>query len=294
MSEGGEGSFPTPQKEFLKTLVGKKLVKVALGGNQDNGLDFKSVRVVGRHLREIDDEIPEKGLPFAVKDHFQKLGYNIEPQFQADEDKKILEKNPVLVVATHPYLMDPVNLIGSLPESRKDTSVVGNTAFQSLGDNFSDHVIPIYRSGNNYHVEGRALLWRKYGLPQEEHTFYEAGKLNKQSIDMAAQRINEGGIVIFLPDGSTEGKEWYPGVGELVKQIGRDDARVVFAVAEKPRMRDYVRASSKVARYLPPATSHVFYSQPHLIEEFASSGDKRQAITQNLKQTYESFVQVAV
>ena len=163
-----------------------------------------------------------------------------------------------------------------------------------MGDTFSKHVIPIYRAGNDYQVEGRALLWRKYGIPQEEHALFEAGRLNRQSLNTAAQKINAGGIVIMLPDGSTEGKEWYNGVGDIVRQINRDDAQVVFAVTEKPRMRDYARASSTVASYMPPTTTNVSFSDPHSVGEYNSFGDTRKVITQNLKQAYESFAQLAV
>lgn len=293
MSEGGETNSLANTPESLKTRVGRRLLRMAIGGNQENGLDFKSIRVVRGHLKDIDDQIPLKGLPNAIKEHFQKLGYNIEPQYQEDRTREVLEKSPALVVANHPFLMDPVNLIASLPEARRDVSVIGNTAFQTLGDNFAQHVIPVYRSGNDYQVEGRALLWRKYGIPQEEHALFEAGRLNRQSINTAAQKINEGGLVILFPDGSTEGKEWYSGVGELVKQIDRDDAQIVFAATEKPRYRDYMRVSSKVASIMNPTTTNVTYSAPHGVEEF-DVGGTRQLITQNLKASYDSFAKLAV
>ncbi len=294
MSEDGEGSLPIQPHDSLKTRLGRNLLRVAIGGNQDNGLDFKSVRIVGKHLREIDDQIPDKGLPLALKEHFQRLRYNVEPQYQAAESKDALERCPALVIATHPSLMDPVNLIASLPEVRKDMSIVGNTVFQTLGDNFSQHVIPIYRAGNSYRVEGKALLWRKYGIPQEEHALLEAGRLNKESLRVGAEKINEGGLVLFLPDGSTEGKEWYNGIGELVKQIVREDARIVFAATEKPRIRDYGRIFSTVAGYMPPTTTHVAFSEPHSVEEYAPNDVNKRIITQNLKQSYEFFAQHAV
>lgn len=294
MSEGGETHSQVDAPENLKTRIGRKLVRVAMGGHQENGLDFKSVRVFGGHLKDIDEQIPEKGLPGAIKEHFQELGYRIEPQYQEERTRDILAQRPVLVVATHPSSLDSVRILGSLPESRSDVFFVATSPFQTLGEHFSEHVIPIYRSGDKYHATGKALLWRKYGIPQQERTFLEAAKLNVESLKTAAQKVNEGNLVVVFPDGPMEGKEWFDGVGELVKRLDNNDARIVFATTEKPGYKDYIRISSKVAGILNPTTSHVTYSAPHGLEEFGDANTNRQLITQNLRASYDSFTQLVV
>lgn len=293
MAEAGEIN-PQPQVEGSRVKkIFRKVWHVAFRGRQDNGVDLQALPFVGRQIAELDSQVAVKGMPLAIKEHFQKWGINISPEY-SQETLETLKNDPILLVATHPQLTDVVGIMGALPKERNDVYLVGNSLYSNAGENLSAHLIPIYGVANQKTNNLRSRLWRETGFEQPPPSLIQAARLNIESLRVARQRVNEGGLVVIFPDGSKEaGGEWFNGVGEIVRQLkDNPQIKIVFATAQGSKSRDKLRFFPKAAQLLGQTDLRIKFSQPHSIDEYQSAQSTKQSITQQLRSQYDSFSKI--
>lgn len=252
--------------------------------------DLTALPIFGPTIVEFDNKIAEKGLALAVKESSQKLGINIVPEYTNDT-LETLGAEPVLLVATHPQIVDVAGVIGALPTERRDIFLLGNSAYLGAGKNAIEHLIPIYGVAYQQTRNLRSRLWRKTGFEAPPPSPMRAARLNVESLRIASQRIKEGSLVLVFPDGSKEeGGEWFNGVGELVRSLrGSSATKVVFASVTGSKSRDKFRFFPKGAQLLGQTQMVVKFSDPHSINEYLTDQSTKQSITQQLRNQYEVF-----
>jgi hypothetical protein len=259
-------------------------------GNPDSG---SLLRLLKNHVVAVDASIPSIGMPRAINEAFQSSRINILPSY-SEGSEEALSTNPVLIVATHPHLLnDTFGIVGAIPKDRHDVSVTSHAMHMGLGKNITSHIIPIYgvdqQVTNNMRERlRRSLLASKtQQLPQ-----LDSARKNLESIGIAASRLDEGGIVVIFPEGSgEEGAEWLSGIGEIVKKIENPETKVVYATTDGNEWRNRARVySSKARRLLGSTDLHVRFSQPHPISEFKDI-ESRKEVTQILRAQYDEFNQ---
>lgn len=205
--------------------------------------------------------------------------------------REVLEKDPVLLVATHPRLVDVAGVIGALPPERKDVFILGNSLYLGLGENAAQHVIPVYGVVQQHTENVRSRLWRQTGFEPQPPPRLETARLNIKSLKTAIQKIENGAMVVVFPDGSREEDgSWFTGVGELVKSLkGHPQAKIVLAMAKGGRTRDNFRFFPKASQVLGQTDIKVKFSEPHKVDEYLPDQNTRQSITQQLRNQYYSF-----
>ncbi len=263
------------------------------GENQP--IDSQSLlRFIKTHVQEVNINAKQNGLPAAVKEQLQKVGINVVPDYSPDA-KLSLINDPVLVVATHPHLINDIfGILSSIPSERRDVHVTGHAMHLKLGGEIANQIIPIYNVNDQPTNNLREMIRRKLlgrDRPIEALTKYESAKANVRSLQNAASIVNEGGMVIVFPDGSQEnGAEWMTGVGKLVQDIHNPDAKVIFAKTQGGEWRNRARVfSSKTKKFLGGADLRVGFSEPHSISEYSGKSQSKQNITGNLRSQYDKF-----
>lgn len=288
MPEANE-SAPKPGKESKIDSTVKKAWSFVIKHKPDQTPDLTSIPILGPKIVEFDNQIPIKGLPLVVKESFEKYGVRISAEFSQSTTEEVLTKNPVLLVATHPQIIDVAAVLGALPAARRDVFLLGNSLYLGSGENARAHLIPIYGVANQTTRNLRSRLWRSTGFEPSPPPLMQSARLNLASLRVASQKIKQGGLVVIFPDGSKEaGGKWFNGVGELVKNMKENNnARIVFASVSGSRSRDKFRFLPKAANLLGEAEIRVRFSEPHLISEYLA--DSRESITQRLRDQYDLF-----
>lgn len=265
MSEVGEGNIESGSiLSFLKDQVGK-----------------------------VDASVATNGLPFALNEAFQSSRINILPEY-TEETHGVLSKDPVLLVATHPHLLnDTFGIVGAVPPQRKDVFVTSHSMHLGLGENIAAHLIPIYDVDRQPTNNMRERLRRAFLAKDTQYNpQLHSARKNLESIDIAKTRVDEGAVVLIFPEGSgEEGADWFSGIGEIVKRVTNPDSKVIYATTTGNEWRNRARVfSSKARKLLGETDLHVRFSQPRSISEF--QGDiTRKEITQKLRQQYHEFNQ---
>lgn len=288
MPEANE-SAPKPGKESKIDSVVKKAWSFVIKHKADQTPDLTSIPILGPKIAEFDNLIPTKGLPLAVKESFEKYGVRISAEFSQQTTEEVLTNNPVLLVATHPQIIDVAAVLGALPATRRDVFLLGNSLYLGSGENAREHLIPIYGVANQTTKNLRSRLWRSTGFEPSPPRPLQSARLNLASLRTASQRIKEGGLVVVFPDGSKEaGGKWFNGVGELVKSLKENhNVRVVFASVSGSRSRDKFRLLPKAANLLGETEIRTRFSEPHLTSEYLTNS--RESITQRLRDQCDLF-----
>ena len=251
---------------------------------------FQRVPIFGSHLVDIDREVPQKGLPLAVKDHFKDLGIHIVAE-QSPTTVAYLEKEPVLLIATHPDLLSGVlGVTGSLPEARKDVFVTSDVLLSGVERNIEEHLIPIHGVAHGRLMQ---MAGDKYTTHHEKLSPMQMGKANVESLKIAAEKIKEGGIVVIFPDADDRqhNGEWSNGVADIIARTADvPDAKVIFATTKGNKWRNHARvASSKARGMLGPSEIRVRYSSPNAMAAFQFEDGSRKSVTEFLKKQYDQF-----
>lgn len=258
-------------------------------------VDYRDYKLVGGKVAAIDQRVGDQGFIGAIHSFFEERGIHINP-VMSEQTMEVLSSKPTVVIATHPDMgADPLAIIGAIPAERKDVSVLVGEWADRIGENVSEHVIPVYgtveQPTNN---RGIALL-RKVAVPYlklgNNLSTGDLGREHVKTITTAKERINAGGLVVIFPEGpGGRDSEWKNGVGDIVARSNNADLNVVFARSvpnEKWKNRARL-ATPKFAKALGSTTLTVDFSEPHSVAEYL--GSRKHEVTQILKNQYEGFV----
>jgi hypothetical protein len=274
MSESGEGN---PQDQAQQKV------------------DYRDYKFLGGKVAAIDQRVGEQGFVGAIQSIFDERGIHINPNM-SEATSEVLSKKPTVIIATHPELgADQLAIIGALPKDRKDVSAVASVLTDRIGENTSDHILPIYgvidQPTNSFARTIARKGLRGYLKMDDNRSKFDKGRDNVRSMTDAKDRINSGGIVVIFPEGAGgKDAEWQNGVGDIVVRSANPDLQVVFAKAKpNDRWKNNARlVTPKVKGFLGPSNIDVDFSDPHAVAEY--SGNRKHEVTQILKEQYEEFV----
>jgi hypothetical protein len=174
--------------------------------------------------------------------HAKKHIKGLSPQLK-DE----LQSGPTVILANHPTSASVLALIAALPKREDIYLFVGSKFFGHNAD-IDKHLIPAYI--NNRCQPAHAPYADT--LPKEEEH-----RRNIASISQAAEKVNNGGLVLIFP-GYPEKKDgtWYCGAGHMIKQISNKNAKIELVhIAESPNL-GYLRVIPLLGAILPSITFH--------------------------------------
>lgn len=238
-------------------------------------------------LKKLDEEVQRYGPQDTVRRLAKKLGTRINI-FLPEKTKKVLQKNPVVLVANHPYEVETLALIASLP-NRTDSFMVVNAKILGLIPNLDKYIIPVYIShhrneGKRPKLSGRILnkLHKSEELsPEEEH------RRNIESIALAAQKIKDGGLVSIFPEKRRQIKTWQTGIGYLIYQAkDKKSASIIMSYIEGTSELDWFRLIPFINKILPPL--NIYFSEAIPINSYFKYTPKE--ITNKLEEKYNQWM----
>ena len=138
----------------------------------------------------------------------------------------------------------------SLMPQRKDLFVIINKAFTSLLPAFTPHCIPFYIS---YRVKSSARFrFLQRLIPNPVHSEFASSKLNLESLKLAANKINNGGVVIIAPGAGNKENKFKIGIGYLLNEfLEPEKINIIMTHISGTSKSDYIRLIPFLKNLLP-------------------------------------------
>lgn len=247
--------------------------------------------IIGPLLSRLEQDVAETGIQEAMRRIAVRTKTKIHVRHDLPGTVKILQKHPVVLVANHPFEAETIALLAALP-SREDTYIITNASFINISRNLNKYLIPVYirhhyKEGTMRLLSGRFLDYVHTSvklLPDQEH------KRNIESIRLASEKIQKGGMVVMYPDRRGIGQQWFPGIGHLIQNIGvKSGVYYIKAHIQGVSSADYLRLLPGIRRFLPPI--YVRFSPPKRLVNILDSKDDAKKITKYLHLDYLQWVE---
>lgn len=247
--------------------------------------DLSQMFLAGNIIGGFDKEVGEIGMIATVKNIFVRTKTKLEVKYGGKETKKILQRDPVVVIVNHPHQSDVMAIMAAMP-SRKDFFMIAQSTLLGLGKNIDKHIIPVFINEKQVSMK----IWKKWKLEvftklhSSSRMTREAEKnRNRESITLASVKLDLGGMVIIFPSGGSENGRWLTGVGYLIKGAKNPKLKIVMANIAGSSSWDYFRLIPGISRMLP--TIKVRFSAPIKAKEFKD--DEAKEIAKTLEVRYE-------
>lgn len=176
---------------------------------------FHNLLLFGWFFSKFNTLVKEKGLQSAMVSLLKLSGDRVVVEGLTQETFEILKKHPVLLVTRHPL----VPVVATLP-FRSDIFIVVTSELMGMGNAVAKFFIPIYVRNlyKEYAQKSAVKLSQRLHLAPEISKEEEHAR-NLKSIDIAKKRIQEGSLIIMVPEGLREDGQWFLGIGFLVKGV---------------------------------------------------------------------------
>ena len=239
-------------------------------------------------LNRINRDIENKGFAPAFARVLDSLGKKIDIQ-RHPQAFRSLSEDPVLLITNHPAEFDALVLLGSLP-NRKDTFMIINNVFDSLLPAFEPHSIHIHVNYRRLQGDVRKTFRSKVldrihhfpSLSQEESRIK-----NRETIEIAANRINEGGVILLAPGYGNHDREFKIGLGYILNSLNlENNPKIVMTHISGTSKYDYLRVFPFVGYLM--RRFRIVYSEPVDARQFTSGDPKGD--TKNLQDYYFKWV----
>lgn len=241
--------------------------------------------LVHSFIENINQDGKSFGIQVAMRNAISKSGSKLVVTGLTPKLNYVLKYKSVVIVANHPYGMDPIPLIGALPE-RSDLFLIINFRFLQLLPNLKKNLIPVFVN----HQPATSRLQKpidkvlNFFYPPQQYPGEKAHDKNIKAIKVAARKVKKGGLVILFVE--RNGSSWRSGVGHLLKEIGNTkDAFVVNTLIEGTSHFDYARLIPGIGKILPQLS--VTFSSPYKISELLHNDPK--VITSTLETKYHNW-----
>ena len=265
-------------------------------GSKDH-TPYRDMRIVGGAVRRLDEYLKDHTLPEAVR-LLCRLTRNVPEVFgMTEETERILREESVLLVGNHDFVTEQFPIIASLPP-RDTISMMGERSFLGIGPNFANYLLPIYFDPQTIARSQKETIRRTQARERRGIRFApsmswrEGHLINKRSMAEAVKRLDEGELVIILPQGVLGTTEWLAGVGRVIKGLKPDSLTYYVKV--------YVKGATKKdwCRIIPGANLvfpryKVTYSEPQVIDQVLEQRrlQRPMTITSQLRKDYLAWVE---
>lgn len=234
-------------------------------------------------LRPINLKIESQGMFVTLKNILKKCSRGFEIKLP-ETTEKTLKKERVLLICNHPAQADVLMLLAAIPP-RKNAFLVVTHGLMSILPAINKHLIPVYISR---YMKGNPKVDWKYRLLKKIHDIAEyspeeARQKNMQSLDLAAKRIDNGSLVGIFPTGGAESRNFYPGVGNIIKNLkNREKTNIVMAHVSGTSSWDFFRIIPLLNKAFPKLK--IQFSNPLKASNF--TGENGRVIAQKLQEAY--------
>ncbi len=238
-------------------------------------------------LKKVHSRIKKYGLSPAFKsiaDQFSR-GFIINASSQT---KDSLKKDPVILICNHPSQAEVFLTLGSLP-SRQNVFLISIHNILGLVPALDKHLIPVYishRLNSQSKLDWKTKLLKFFHF-SPEFSQKEAHQKNIDSINIAAQKIDQNSLVVIFPAGGTDnGRDFLSGVGYLAGAVKNySQTKVIFAHTSGTSTFDIFRLLPLVDKFMPDFK--IEFSTPYPLSEFYHSNPK--VITSKLQTEYDRW-----
>ncbi len=251
-------------------------------------LTLHNLPIISKILNKLDLVAKNEGLVAVMRTIMARTGNKLIVKNKTEEIKKIMTKEPVLVICNHPAHSDVPILLSTL-EPRKDLYLVASHHFINILPNADKQIIPVYVS----HKEMIKNNW-KFRLinklnPVKIYDQETAHQKNIDSISQATKKINSGGLVVIFPAAHSTNNQFMTGVGYLIKKLQKpQNIKIVMAHTQGTSGWDYFRLIPFVNKFMPPIT--ISFTNGGKVSEYINDDPKK--TTQNLQQKYYRWVEI--
>ncbi len=218
--------------------------------------------IIAEFIRNLKREVTTKGWPVGISHLLKEYGINLNITPPSAATTQTLAQKPVLVVANHPYELEVLVLIGSLP-NRNNVKLIINANYLNLIDYGHDQMIPVYIGHKNHNQYAQSFIKRALNLlaPKNNLSAEDEHSKNIESIAQAAKFLSGGQLVILFPDRHSPDGHWFNGIGHLIHQTKPEiNPQIVFSFIEGTSSKDFRRFIKPINRFFPPI--NVTFSEP--------------------------------
>lgn len=237
---------------------------------------------------KLDTKIQEVGLQQAMAALIRKTGSGLIVKGKTVEVNKILSKEAVIVVSNHPGESDALTIVAAIND-RPDINMVIDSSFLKMLPHWDAHLIPVYvHHHNERDNRGHYKNWLFKQLhPNQCYGKEAAHQKNIKSIKLAAEKVNQGELLVMFPSAGRMDGRWFGGIGYLLKDVSeKTKAKVIMAHIDGSSDLDYLKMIPLIGRFLKPITIH--FSKPISVNKIRRIDPKES--TAVLEKLYQEWV----
>lgn len=202
--------------------------------------------------------------------------------------KKSFQKDPVILICNHPNQLEVFLMFAALPH-RPKTFILTVNNLLSIIPSFDKHIIPLfigYRTASKSRIDWETNLINFFHY-SPSFSKEESHQKNIDSIKLAAKKVDQNSTVIIFPaGGSKNGRDFYSGIGYLVKNVKKyRRAKIVFAHVSGTSIFDALRFNPHLSKFFPDIKFE--FSSPMPIFALRSYDPKQ--ITAQLQTEYDKW-----
>lgn len=203
-------------------------------------------------IRKIDDEVIKYGPVIAMRRLLRKVNTGLVVN-TTKVVNNILKNGSGIIVANHPAEADVLAILASI-KKRKDFYLIINSNLTKIIPTLDKNLIPVYLNSKGLSSFGGKLktwffsLFHKFDQLSKE----AEKKKNIESIKLAIEKINRGGLVIIFPDGGNRKMNWFNGIGYLIHGVkNKKNKFIIRTRIEGTSNWDYLRILPLFGKLLP-------------------------------------------
>ena len=248
--------------------------------------DWTKTPLLGKQILEFEELTRLEGLPSAAGEILARRGIFVTHICEPKETFETLSDQPVLVIAEHPqHDLDGIAVLSGLPKERDDTFVLASAGFLGFPPHLKEHIIPIYATAKKETNSLRLKIWR--GLKLDPPPPPDSKRRNLESLEKAAQAINNEHIVVIFPEAANG--SWQSGLAFLAKRVLNTEVRIVFASIYGTDALDKWRILPQAKLLLPPTNVALSFSMPYLFSDFTQLSQGLKGMVVKMKDEYDQF-----
>jgi len=219
----------------------------------------------------------ESGLPDATRVLVEKAHVNVKTVW--DEQfitEAVLKEKPVIVVANHEFLIEPLILLSQFPSRKNLFAVAADFAGDFFGEAVQELTLPI-----SFKQDLGAVL------------------RNAKSIKRGIKLLYEGNAIVIFPKPTSKSEKWRSGIGNIIgKVLDREDIFLIMADIQGVGQNDITKIFfNTIGVKSKPLNYGLRISRPILIKDLNMGGlsenskERILQITDHLENHYKKWVE---